>query len=554
MKKDSFLKGTIIASLAIIITKILGVLYVIPFYKIIGENGGVLYSYAYNIYNLFLNISTAGIPIAISMIISEYLTLGKLEAKQRVYSLGKKVILTFSIVAFLILFIFSDYFALFFVNGIEGANPISDISLVIKAISISLIITPFLSVLRGYLQGHKFISPGSISQVWEQIIRIIVVLLGSYLAINIFNTSIPTGVSVALTGAFFGAVAAYIYLRVKINKNKKLFETYKDNKKDKIKNKEIINKILMYCVPLVIISITNDLYNIIDMKLIIKGLYIIGVNADTCELISSIVATWAPKICMIIMAISMGLITSLIPHIIEKYTKKDYKGSNEIFNQAISTMLIIALPMVTGIIILSDEVYTIFYGVSPYGPNILVFSAIVSLIVGTLSVMNTALQGFKKFKLVIISTIIGLLINTILDIPIILLLDKLGLIPYIGTMIATIIGSSVSIIIILTYLRKHFNFKYMDILHNLSKTFIPLLAMCIVLLPINYVIPNTTNTLLLLIKVLAFAITGASIYLVILYKNKGLYDTFGKDQTDSILKKLHIKKSQNWDFFNTYTN
>ena len=55
MKKDSFLKGTIVASLAIIITKILGVLYVIPFYKIIGENGGVIYSYAYNIYNLFLN-------------------------------------------------------------------------------------------------------------------------------------------------------------------------------------------------------------------------------------------------------------------------------------------------------------------------------------------------------------------------------------------------------------------------------------------------------------------------------------------------------------------
>ena len=89
MKKDSFLKGTIIASIAIIITKILGVLYVIPFYKIIGEDGGVLYSYAYNIYNLFLNISTAGIPIAISMIISEYLTLGHLEAKERVYSLGK---------------------------------------------------------------------------------------------------------------------------------------------------------------------------------------------------------------------------------------------------------------------------------------------------------------------------------------------------------------------------------------------------------------------------------------------------------------------------------
>ena len=292
------------------------------------------------------------------------------------------------------------------------------------------------------------------------------------------------------------------------------------------------------------ISITNDLYNLIDMKLIIKGLYIIGMDASTCELISSIVATWAPKICMIIMAISMGLITSLIPHLIEKYTKKDYKGSNNIFNQAVSTMLIVALPMVVGIIILSDEVYTIFYGLSEYGGNVLVISAIVSLTVGTLSVMNTALQGFKKFKVVIISTLIGLLVNTILDIPIILLLDKIGIIPYIGTMIATIIGSGVSITINLVYLKKNYNFKYLDILHNLAKTFIPLLVMTIILLPINYFIPETNNTILLILKIFAFGIVGAIIYLYIMYKNKGLYDAFGKDQIDSIIKKLHLKKSR----------
>ena len=460
MKKDSFFKGTIIASLSIIITKILGVLYVIPFYDIIGENGGVLYSYAYNIYNLFLNISTAGIPIAMSMIISEYLALNKLEAKEKAYSLGKKVIVSFSIICFLILFIFSDFFALFFVGGIDNANPISDISLVIKAISLSLIITPFLSVLRGYLQGHKFISPGSISQVAEQVVRIVVVLLGSYMAINVFDTSIPIGVSVALSGAFFGGCFAYIYLRFKINRNKQLFKTYDDKKKDNVSNKEIIKKILSYSIPLIIISVTNDLYNIIDMKLIIKGLYMVDFSAYDAELISSIIATWAPKICMIIMAISMGLITSLIPHIIEKYTKKDYKGANNIFNQAVSTMLVISLPMTVGIIILASDAYYIFYGKSIYGGNILAVSAISSLVIGVFSVMSTALQGFKKFKVVILATVTGLVINACLDIPVILLLDKLGFNPYYGTMIATIIGSSVSILIILSYLKKNFDFKY----------------------------------------------------------------------------------------------
>ena len=540
MKKDSFLKGTIVASIAIIVSKILGVLYVIPFYKIIGESGGVLYSYAYNIYNLFLNISTAGIPIALSLIISEYIALGKLDAKERTFKLGKKLILTFSIISFLTLFVLSDYIAMFMVRGVKGASPINDISLVIKAISISLIITPYISVLRGYLQGHKFISPGSISQVWEQVIRIAVILIGSYLAIDVFNTSIPIGVSVALTGAFFGALGAYLYLRYKINRNKQLFETKESQ--DNITNKQIINRIIYYCIPLIIISITNDLYNIVDMKLIIKGLYIIGINGATSELIASIICTWSPKICMIISAVSMGLATSLIPHLIESYTKKDYKKSNDTFNQAISTMLAITLPLTIGIMILSNEVYYLFYGTNEYGGKILLMAAIVSLWVGTLVVMNTALEGFKKFKLIISSTLVGLIINIILDIPLIIIFNKVGIRPYYGTMISTIIGSSISGLIILIYLKNELGFSYKQIRKNIEKMLLPLLIMGIVVYILSYFIGYKDDRLFVFIKSLILGIIGATIYFIIMYKNNGLYSVFGKEQVNRILKKLHFKK------------
>ena len=341
-------------------------------------------------------------------------------------------------------------------------------------------------------------------------------------------------------GAVFGALAAYIYLRYKINKNKKLFESAEE-KDNNIDNKQIAKKIIFYCIPLIIISITNDLYNIIDMKLIIKGLYIIGFSPTKCELISSIVCTWAPKICMIISAISMGLITSLIPHIIESYTKKDYKSSNKIFNQAISTMLIIALPLTMGIIILAGDVYHIFYGSSPYGGKILAVSGIVSLIIGILSVMNTALQGFKKFKLVIISTAIGLLINTILDIPMIILLNKIGLTPYIGTSISSIIGALTSIVIILIYLKKNFNFNYSSIGKIIAKTIVPLFIMSIVVFGLNIVMGTKESTIFTFIKVAVLAIIGLVVYLVLLYKNNGLNSIFGKDKIDNIMKKIHLK-------------
>ena len=69
MKKNSFIEGTIIATICIVLVKILGMLYVIPFYAIVGSTGAALYAYAYNIYGLFLEIATAGVPNAVSKII-----------------------------------------------------------------------------------------------------------------------------------------------------------------------------------------------------------------------------------------------------------------------------------------------------------------------------------------------------------------------------------------------------------------------------------------------------------------------------------------------------
>ena len=82
MKKNGFIDGAIIAVIAIFITKFLGIIYAIPFNSMVGSKGGALYGYAYNIYNLFLIISSAGIPLAISKLVSEYNEQGKLIEKE----------------------------------------------------------------------------------------------------------------------------------------------------------------------------------------------------------------------------------------------------------------------------------------------------------------------------------------------------------------------------------------------------------------------------------------------------------------------------------------
>jgi len=102
LKKSNFIEGAFIATACIIITKILGIIYVIPFYKIIGEGGGTLYGYAYNIYNVFLIISSAGIPLAISKLTSEYETLKQENKKIRMFQISTKIFNMFSVCSHLI--------------------------------------------------------------------------------------------------------------------------------------------------------------------------------------------------------------------------------------------------------------------------------------------------------------------------------------------------------------------------------------------------------------------------------------------------------------------
>ena len=190
MRKNSFVQGAFIATLGVVFSKILGIIYVIPFYAIIGSQGGALYGYAYNIYSLFLGIGQAGIPLAISKVISEYQTLGYYKTKERAFRIGKRALTILGVICFLLLFCLAPVFAEIILGGVEGGNSPSDVAFVIRMISFAILIVPIMSVYRGYLQGHKYITPTSISQVLEQLVRVVIIIVGSFLSLKVFNQSL----------------------------------------------------------------------------------------------------------------------------------------------------------------------------------------------------------------------------------------------------------------------------------------------------------------------------------------------------------------------------
>ena len=429
MKKSNFVEGAVIASIAIILTKIIGVLYVIPFYSIIGEQGGALYGYAYNIYNVFLIMSTAGIPLAISKITSEYNTLKMIKEKTYLFHITNKFIKIFSLISFLVCFICAKPLANLIIGDITGGNTIEDVTFVIRCVSFALLVVPTLSITRGYLQGHKYIAASSLSQVFEQVIRVAVILGGSFFALKVFDLSITSAVGVAVFGAFFGAITGYLYL---VNKSKKL-EKYKDNKGlSKEEKKEVIKKIVSYILPFILISISGSIYNSTDMILLIKGLNNIGMSANDIENISSIFTTWGHKLVSIVTSIGTGIIISLIPNLVSSYVKKDMNAVNKEFNKALQILFFIILPISLFVSLFAREIWNIFYGYNYYGPIVMQYLFIVAFFDASFTMTCSALQGLSKKRLIYISVLVGLGVNASLDLPLIYLFNNLGIYPFYG--------------------------------------------------------------------------------------------------------------------------
>lgn len=541
LKKNSFVEGTIIATVLIVLVKILGMLYVIPFYKIVGSSGGALYSYAYNIYLIFLGISSAGLPDAVAKIISEYNTLGLDDAKTRAYKIGKKVMSFISVIVFIILFVFAEEIGIFIIGDLQGGNTASDVAFAVRCVSPSVLLIPFLSITKGYLQGHKYIGPSSFSQLIEQIVRIITILAGSYLILNIFSGTTSQAIGLAVMGAFFGGLAALIYLKHAIKKSD--LELKEVKKKDKISDKEILKKILTYALPFVIISIVSHLYNFTDQILVLRTLEHMGFKSEDVEFIAASISTWSPKICMIINAMAMGMTMSLVPTIVSAIVSKNTYEVEDKINKSLSMIVFISLPLSLGLFILRRSVWTIFYDVNPYGPDILGLMVFSALFGNLYLIVSTICQSLNKYKLVYKVSITGFVLNALLDVPIMYLFKYISFKPYLGSITASIIGYTVSVLIGLNSLRKENKIKYTETFKNVLKTFIPAGTMFVILTLFNLIFPFNELTIKgALITSLLNAVIGGTIYLAVSYKMGLLKQIIGTSMLNKIIKKLTLGK------------
>lgn len=537
LKKSSFLEGAFIATFCIIITKVLGILYVIPFYKIIGKQGGTLYGYAYNIYNVFLIISSAGIPLAISKLTSEYNTLGEIDKKRRMYQIATAVIMFFSILSFLVCFIFAPNLSNLIIGELEGGNTIEDVTFVIRLISFALLIIPFLSIERGYLQGHRYILEPSISQVIEQVVRITVILAGSYACTYILKLPTRYAVGISVFAACLGGLATYIYLNNIVKKNKHQIGLDIKPKTTKKEDKEIIKKIILYSIPFIVINLANTLYTSTDMILVIRTLPKLGFSGPETEFISSVFTTWGVKFNTIITSISTGLIVSLIPNMVKDYTEKNIEAVNNNFNKCLKIILLIIAPLSIYLSSMSNSIWNIFYGASEFGPKIIKYTIIVTIFDCLYMVINSLLQSLNKSKLIYISVISGLITNLVLDIPLMYLFSKLNIPAYYGAITATLLGFLLSNSISIIYLNKELHLNYQETIKAIPIFILSAIILIVLFKCFNLILPiNNPSRLVQVFNLAISGLIGGTIYLLINFKY--IKDLLPK----KILNKLKLDK------------
>ena len=537
MKKNTFVNGALFTIIAILVTKLLGLFYVVPFYSLIGVQGGALYGYAYSVYVFFISLSSAGLPLAISRVIAEYNTSGNYDARDRSFFLAKKISFIFSIVSFLLINIFAKTIAYVVLGKVTGGNSISDVAFVIRVVSTAILIVPVLSVYRGYFQGFKYMEAPSFSQILEQLVRVCVILLGSFLSLKIFSSTLANTVGIAVFSATIAALTSYFYLIKKLINNKRKFRKSVPEIKVPVSDRTIVKKIFYYALPLVLIDLSKSIYGIIDVLTVVKALLKIGsYSISEAEGIVSMLSTWGIKFNYVIVAVSAGIVTSMVPSLTELIEKKSAKISDEI-NRVISLCLFFTVPMTLGIAVLSKPIWFFFYGTSDIGPGLLSYLIFSGFFGSLFVILVTIIQLFNDYKWLIISLIVGVFIKVSFNFPLIASFYREGIPAYYGSITATLFGYIFSIVICFLFLFKK-RVYFENLLRNCFDILCGSVLMTIVLIGIKSLVTvEYTNRMISLIIVIVYAIIGMLIYVIYSNKSKVIDRIFG----DKYLKRVLLK-------------
>ncbi len=488
MSESKLIRGTMILTAATLASKILGLIYIFPFTAIVGQEGIALYSYGYLPYTVLLSMATLGIPLAVSKFVSKYNALGDYYTGRRLFRSGLVVMSITGFIAFLFLFFLAPTIASWIIkdpNSLEG-NSMSDMIFTIRMVSVALIVVPMMSIIRGYFQGFQSMGPTAVSQVIEQLVRIIFILSITFLLVSVYQGNTGTAVAFATFGAFVGALGGLAVLVIYWFKrreylNRQLEESKVDHQIPLVK---MYRELISYALPLSFVGLAIPLFQLIDLFTFNNALMAANVAQQQAEIAFGAFSQTTHKLILIPVALATAFSITLVPTITNSFTNGDHKLMQTQITQTYQIILFLTLPAAVGLSILAYPAFGTLYGLSDIqiGGYILQYYAPIALFFSLFSVTAAILQGMNQQRFAVIGLVGGLVVKLSLNYW---LLFKLG---PVGGIISTYAGYSVAIIVNVWAIGKFANYDYRFIAKRTLLISIFVLAMALVVLFVKFLL------------------------------------------------------------------
>lgn len=451
---SSLVKGTMILTLGMFLSKVLGLIYIFPFYAIVGEENVALYQYAYIPYSIMLSIAVSGAPVAVSKFVSKYNSMGDYEAGRRLLKSGLLTMIITGVLTFIALFLLAKPIAGIIISSDEQAFTVDQVASVIRWVSFALVVVPFMSLWRGFFQGYGKMEPTAVSQLMEQIIRIIFLLGGSFTVVVLFNGKEETAISLSVFAAFVGAISGVLVLVYFWNKYKPEFNGLRQQSvsKSELNLKDIYSEVIRYSFPVIFVGLSNTLFQLIDLFTFNRAMASIG-QASVSDMYLSMINFTTHKVVIIPVMLATSLSLALVPLMTKYFTQNKLDTLRSTMDKTYQILFFITLPAVIGISLLSYEIYYMLYSKSEMGASILAHYAPVAILFALFSVTAALLQGINYQKWIVFSLLTGLLFKIMLNIPLIKLLQADGAI------LSTAIGYVVTVTINILVIRKILDYR-----------------------------------------------------------------------------------------------
>ncbi len=453
MAGNKFLKGAAILGVAGILVKIMGVFFRLPLTNWIGAEGISYYSSVYPIYVFFLTLSTAGIPVAISKMVSERVVVNNYGGAHKVFHTSLLFMAAFGFVSFMLMHLGAG-----FIEDVVLKNPGTSLS--IQAIAPSLFFVPIMSAYRGYFQGRQNMNPTALSQFFEQLFRVVVGLSLAYYLI-------PAGLEATNAGATFGCtagavaglvvvIAIYLWnlpaIRSKIRRNKS---------KEKLESTSaIIRRLLIIAVPITIGASILPLMETIDSAVIMRRLQASGWSLVESKVLWGRLGGYCNSLIGLPQAFTQAVVMSLVPAIAASFSIGKMNDVKETTKLGMRSAMLISFPCAVGMFSLAEPILHLLYprklAEATAAVPTLQIMCVGIIFMSALQTLTGALQGVDKQVVPVKNLAIGSLVKLVLTYILV------GIRPInvnggpIGTIVAYIIATALNA----AHLKKDINVKF----------------------------------------------------------------------------------------------